>query len=122
MEGWISVLVERPPIDFRVDVMVVDPTGQNTPLFTCTDYRTRQGNSYDWAIYNDYDCRVVFWRRMECLSKREQRSIEFSNALRKTVEHLKHLENLEGSKARVESEKGIKGLFKKYFNRKKHED
>lgn len=58
-QGWISVLSELPEEDVRVDVMLVDSTGQSTPFWIDEDWRSID---MGWAIYDDYDCKVVYWK------------------------------------------------------------
>lgn len=58
-QGWISVLLELPEEDIKVDVMLVDPTGQSTPFWVDEDwYSSEMG----WAVYDDYDCKVTHWK------------------------------------------------------------
>lgn len=65
LDEWVSVLTDLPKDDRRVDVILVNSTGQDIPIFICEDSYHMSTVHYtysDWEIYNDYDCKVVYWK------------------------------------------------------------
>lgn len=60
LDEWVTIAHKLPRHMVMVDVIMVNPTGQTPPIYICED-RYNMDN-FDWMVYNEYDCKIVFWK------------------------------------------------------------